>query len=168
MDFVGRETTLEVGGKKYKLVRNVLRLKQRFTEWALSDWEDPLPTLREKLSYLPLDVATQLAREALEESKSAKDFFHPHVQRKMGTPDGLGKNVCLLLQEAHPELSDEEADDIITRAFVEHGLEYIADKLKECSGVMPPPSKKKAGVKVKASMPLSEKSLVIAGIAPVK
>lgn len=167
MDFVGRETTLKVGGKTYTLKRNVLRLQQRFAEWALKDWEDPLPTLREKLSYLPLDVATVLAREAIEESKAPKDFFHPYVQRKLIEPNGLGKSLCLTLQEAHPELTDEQADDVITQAFVENGLVYMTNKLKECSGVMPKPSKKKGAAKEKASTKFAENSLVIAGIAPV-
>jgi hypothetical protein len=138
MNHIGQETTFEVGGKTYKLNRNTINgVQRRFADWVLASWVDPRPALKEDLIYLPIDVATKVAQDAIAEAKAEKDFLHPAVQRAYQTPDGVAKQIIFLIAESNADVNEAQAEKILNDAIEEHGITYILEKLRVVSGVTP-------------------------------
>lgn len=136
---LGRESTLRVGGKTYRLARLERRIIEQFFDWIKEQEGDPFAEIKALLSP-SLDPAT--AKQMIDEAKLVKQQLQtrtmacPLADKYLRTELGMGELVYLLLQDHQPDLTREQA----FRVLAEYGAAEMATKLEEAQGT-PPPAK---------------------------
>lgn len=106
---VGREQTINVNGQAYKLGRLRRREWRIFHEWAEKLLPNVLEVLAGQIENYPANLQPVMASHAVE-------LANEPVERKtaslIDTPSGWAKLVELMLQEHHPNITEDEAWDI--------------------------------------------------------
>lgn len=128
MNYIGKETTIKVGDKEYKLSRLSRSIMREFVEWAKTLLPDPLEAALDAVKQLSghLELQQLLVKEALNERKSYLDFRSPEIQELLDTFDGQVKMVQLLLKKNHPNLNEDDCFDIAL-AFAEENEESFRE-----------------------------------------
>ncbi len=134
MNHIGRKVTFEVGGKRYTLSRYTRRVLSRVVEWAASRLPHPLDAIKNRLDGFPAHLQERIVDAAIDSSKSWGSINNPEIQAKMNTEEGVIKQFQLLLQEHHPDITEDEVFDLIIACEEEHGQQFIADRLAETHG----------------------------------
>lgn len=108
---VGSEQTITVGEKRYKLSR--LRRKEwtAFNSWAVQVLPNVLEILAAQIEKYPSSIQPLMASEAVQ---LVNEPVERRVASLVDTPSGWAKLVHLLLQEHHPDATDDEAWDVAT------------------------------------------------------
>ncbi len=136
MNHIGRETYVEVEGRKYRLSRFTRKLVSAFLDWSEAVLPNPFDAIKGKLDGLPEFAQQLIVKDAIEAAKLRKSLNSPEVQALMGTDKGLMKIICLLFSTHHPELTVEDASKIYDDCLEEHGADYLPKKIAEASGIV--------------------------------
>lgn len=125
-NYVGKEQTIVVDGKSYKLSRLTRATMKEFAEWAKSLIPNPLDVVAERLDQFAKYPHLQevMVKDAVARSKTFGDFNSPEVQSIMSSMDGQIKMVSMLLKPNHPELTEDEVFDIALKYQEEHGEDF--------------------------------------------
>lgn len=113
---VGREQTITVGEKAYRLSR-LRRLEwNEFHKWAEKLLPNVLEILAAQIEKYPANLQPLMASQAVE-------LVNEPVERRtnvlIDTPSGWAKLVELLLREHHPDITEDEAWDVATEIKAE-------------------------------------------------
>lgn len=137
MNHIGRETTVEVNGKKYRLSRFTRKILRSFLDWANVELGNPLDAIKDRLAGFPPHLQEMIVKDALEQARLRRSVNSPEVQSLLATPQGSMKLLSLLFQQHHPELTDADVEAIYDACATEHGESYLEKKIVEASGQMP-------------------------------
>lgn len=136
MNHIGRVTEIVVGEKTYKLSRFTRKILARFIDWADKTLPHPLAELKQHIDGFPEPIQKLLVEEALEKHRLRKSINNPDIQALMQTNEGLLKVLCLLFQEYNPGMTDDEVADVFDRCVLEHGEDYLPEKIQQATGVL--------------------------------
>jgi hypothetical protein len=136
---IGRETTIEIGGKKYKLSRFDRLILEQFLDWADKHLGHPLDQIKDKLKDFPPDIQRFMIQEAMSKMALRRSFNSPEVRALLVTPEGSMKLCCLLFQRYQPDLTDKDVEKLYEAACDEHGYGYMEKVITRSEGVMPIP-----------------------------
>lgn len=106
---VGREQTITVNGKAYRLGRLRRKEWREFHEWALSCLPNVLEILAGQIEKYPANLQPLMASEAVQ---MVNEPIERRTSALVDTPNGWAKLVHILLQEHHPGISEDEAWDV--------------------------------------------------------
>lgn len=108
-EHVGREQTITVNGKAYRLGRLRRKEWREFHEWGKQLLPNVLEVLAEQIEKYPASLQPIMASEAVQ-------MVNEPVERRtsslIDTPSGWAKLVELMLQEHHPDITDDEVWDV--------------------------------------------------------
>lgn len=132
---LGKETTVHARGKKYTLGRVTLAVIFGFGEWIKEQLGDPFALAERFVGRLPADEWTRLFKEAEATARELEAFtLATEVARRfMKTERGAAKLGQLMLQEHHPDVSEDEAFDVLA----EIGLVELNKAVKRGTGKVP-------------------------------
>lgn len=139
-DYIGRETTIEVGGKSYTLTRYDRAVLDKMTEWARARLPSPLAAIKDHLADLPRHLQDTAIKAAVEMGGRKLSFDSPLIQEQMTTMDGGVKILSLLLAKHHPDLTEDKVVELVEALAEERGdgfEAYLSEKLGECQGRFP-------------------------------
>lgn len=142
-NYIGKETYIEVNGKKYRLSRFTQSIGEAFLSWADKRLGNPLDKIKGTLAGFPPEVQKILATRAYEEASKPRTLSSDDVQSLLQTYEGGLKLIGLLLQRYNPELTDSQVKDVYESCSEEHGEDYLAGKIKEASGIVPKDDKER-------------------------
>lgn len=141
MRHIGKETSVTINGKQYRLSRFTRKVLRDFLEWADKQLGDPLDAIKDKLAGFPPNVQEYLVKDALERASLRRSINSPEVQALMATPEGIMKILSLLFQQHQPGLTDADVEDLYETLVEEMGQheaeEYLSNAIVEASGRMP-------------------------------
>lgn len=125
-NYIGKEQTITVSGKQYKLCRLTRSIMREFAEWAKALIPNPLDVVAEKLPQFDKYPHLQeiMVKDAVAKSKTYGDFNSPEVQAVMNSMDGQIKMTTLLLKPNHPDITEDEAFQIAMQFQEEHGEDF--------------------------------------------
>lgn len=110
----GSEQTIEAAGKSYRLSRLKVKHIRAFRDWVAARVGDPFSLAERMADKLPAEQVMTLVREA-EEVQRQLDAFTltcPLGLRYLGTEAGHTEVVRLLLDEHHPQATDDEVEAV--------------------------------------------------------
>lgn len=138
MNYIGKETLVEIGGKKYKLSRFTRGIVRQFMDWADKELGNPLLEIKDVIQDFPPNVQEIMVKDAMNRKAQRRSFHSPDVQALLSSPEGVMKLLSFLFQQHQPELSDDDVAGLYDLSIAEHGgEEYLSDKIAECAGKMP-------------------------------
>jgi hypothetical protein len=137
MDYIGKETFVEVGGQKYKLARFDRNILEGFIEWAGKELPSPLEVIKAHIKDFTPRQQELMIKEAVAGARSKLSLNSPEVQNLLGTPKGVIKVTSLLFQRHHPELTEKDVERIYDQCEQEHGDDYLWKKIEVASGRFP-------------------------------
>ncbi len=108
-EHVGREQTITVNGKAYRLGRLRRKEWREFHEWAKELLPNVLEVLATQIEKYPANLQPLMASEAVQ---MVNEPIERRTSSLIDTPSGWAKLVYLMLQEHHPGVTDEEAWDV--------------------------------------------------------
>lgn len=106
---VGREQTITVCGKVYRLGRLQRKEWREFHEWAVQLLPNVLETLAQSIEKYPAELQRLMASEAV---AMVNEPVERRTNALIDTASGWAKIVELLLREHHPDITEEEAWDV--------------------------------------------------------
>jgi hypothetical protein len=131
--YIGKETTVTIGGKKYTLSRLTRSVMREFAEWVHAHTPDPLAMAAQYINEFPEDLQKLLIQQAWNDTKGRMDVEGPEVRPAMNTIEGSTKLLQLLLQKHHPELTEDQVFDLA----LEHFDERVKERAKELRETKP-------------------------------
>ncbi len=136
MSHIGQETYVEVGSNRYKLSRYSRELDDLFMKWATALLPDPIAEAREQIKGFPPDLQKLIVSEAIEAKRKRDAGISDEVNQMRGSNKGMWKVLCLLFQKHHPELTERDVGNIFDECLIEHGPDYLVDKITEAQGTV--------------------------------
>ena len=145
---IGREVTLNISGKDYTFARLDRKAHQAWMAWADKKLGCPLAEARKQMEGFPPHIQEVLFKDALERKKLRSNLESPDYQNLMKTWDGAMKFMVLLLKKHHPELTEEQVEEIYDAAIEELGPDFLHDLKAEAEGKPPanPQARKEAAL----------------------
>lgn len=145
---IGKETFIEVGGKRYKLSRWTRELDNQFVEWALAQLPDPVEEARKNMKGFPEHCQAIIVKEALEVKRKRDTGVSEEIGDIRTSQKGAWKVLCLLLQKHYPDMTERDVGNLFDQCLEEHGADYLQEKVEESQGVvkkkdLPPDTQKK-------------------------
>ncbi|WP_020469319.1 hypothetical protein [Zavarzinella formosa] len=140
--YIGRETTIEVGGQSYTLSRYDREILDQMTEWARAQLPNPLEAIKGHIADFPKHLQELMLREAVANASRKLSFDSPQIQEILNSVNGAMRVISLLLKKHHPDINEEKVWAIIEQLAEERGSQaeaerYLSDKLVECQGRFP-------------------------------
>jgi hypothetical protein len=108
-------------GVEYKLGKADARIMQEFCDWAKDRLPDPFERFKKSIEGMPEKYADKLFEEAKKQAAIRGTLQDPALLNLMKTPDGVFKFYHLRLNAYQPNLSQEEANNIILAYMQEVG-----------------------------------------------
>lgn len=108
-DHVGREQTITVDGKAYRLGRLRRKEWREFHEWGRSLLPNVLEVLAGSIEKYPANLQPLMASEAVQ---MVNEPIERRTSSLLDTPSGWAKLVELLLREHHPDITEDDAWDV--------------------------------------------------------
>lgn len=136
MSHIGRETFVESGGKRYRLSRYTRTLDDVFVEWCLSQLPDPIATARKDIEGFPPELQKMIVQEAMEVKRKRETGTSDEIAEFRSSNKGLWKILCLCFQRYHPDLTEADVAAIYDDCLLEHGPDYLPNKVAEASGTV--------------------------------
>lgn len=130
----GREPSIEVNGKAYRLGRLERRQGCKFAEWATTKLPDPIKAIASQLKDLPPEAAAILCKEAVAQAGRPRDWSEQAVQNLFMTDPGLTEMGAILLRECQPDLLEAEARKIIAEYIAANDVDALLEKMIEAQG----------------------------------
>lgn len=137
MDHIGRDTVIESKGRRFTLSRYTRQVLRRFIRHANEVLPHPLDEAKAHLDGFPPHLQEKIVNDALERMRERINFTSADIRAYLMSPDGEAKLLQLLLLKHHPEMTVEAAEELYEDVIEEHGMEYMGERFKEASGVMP-------------------------------
>jgi|SRR5579883_106628 len=138
MQYAGREVTLDIKGKTYRLGRYDLSILSKATKWAAARLPDPLSDLEGRLDKFPPAVQELLVKEAIERKQHRQEYNSPEIQGQIKSPEGAVYVFYLLFNKYHPEITEEQVGQLYLDSVEEHnGPEYLLEKVGQTFGQLP-------------------------------
>jgi hypothetical protein len=134
---IGKETVIEVGGKKYVISRFERHIADSFLTFVRKVTPDPLDLVREKLKGFPEAIQHRMIDKAMEKAARPIGYGSPEYQAVLSTPEGSYHLLYLLLKKHHPELSEKDVIALYDQSVAEHGFGYIERLMSEAEGTLP-------------------------------
>jgi hypothetical protein len=131
--YIGKETTVTIGGKQYTLARLTRSVIREFAEWVYGHTPDPLAMAAKYINEFPEDLQKLLIQQAWNDTKGRMDIEGPEVREAMNTIEGSTKLLQLLLHKHHPELTEDQVFDLA----MEHFGERVKERAQELSKAQP-------------------------------
>lgn len=131
---LGKESVVEALGESWKMGRLELRVIRGFRNWIRERIGDPYAAVERFLKVLPQDML--LARlkqaDAIAEELDRFSMSSPLAAKWMQTEEGAVKLAQLLFLSNHPDLTEEQAFQIL-----QENPEGVATAIKAATGRMP-------------------------------
>lgn len=131
---LGREVTVEVGGKSWRICRMTVDVLDRFVDWVRSQMPqvEPFAGFDKIIPHLPKEDALKLIKDeqARRDSFLVMDFNSPLVEQQLHTGRGMMRLLLLMLQVHQPETTLEEAKEV----FEFLGPERLIEIFKQSRG----------------------------------
>jgi hypothetical protein len=132
---LGRSVTHTVGGKKYVFSRLKRWIVLAFRDWIKEQIGDPFAVAARFQDHLPDETVKQMVKdgEKIKEQFESFSIGCPLSQRFLATEIGLGQLAYFMLQEMHPDITEDQAFDVVT----ELGLAAVAATVQKAAGEPP-------------------------------
>lgn len=137
MKHLGKEVTLTIGGKDYTFSRLERREHMAWMDYANKQLGCPLAEARKNMEGFPPHIQEVLFKDALERKKLRSNPECEDYQVFMRSWQGAMKLMQLLLKKHHPDLSEEQVEEVYDQAIEEHGADFLAGLRAEAQGVPP-------------------------------
>lgn len=130
---IGREAEFQALGRTWRAGRATRAVWDAFLAWARPRIPDPLEVGRKALALYPEGQHAAIVRLAMEEAQAYLSIGSPQVMRALGSLEGMGHMLWLLLRPNHPGITEDEAFDIV----MDLGLEKFRQTLEATGGKVP-------------------------------
>jgi hypothetical protein len=137
MNYLGKESTIHIGGRPIRVARFDISVLNRWMAWAKTQLPNPLELLAPILKDLAPSVQEKLVAEAYVKASARLDFFSPEIQNVMNSLDGMGKLMCCLFQVHQPQLTDDEAWELFQAGLDEYGDDKFRELITTAQGTVP-------------------------------
>lgn len=122
MNHVGREQTIRLDGRAYRLSRFTRGLFRLWIEWAKTVVPDPRDGLDAYLFRFPAHVQFRILEEVNAILDGRDDLTDPDLAALWQSEEGVGKAFCLLLEKFHWQ---EQAEPILEKAKAVYNLQEL-------------------------------------------
>ena len=111
----GSEQTVTIGEKPYRLGKLRLRHIRAFRDWVAAQIGDPFAAIERFVDKLPGEQALALIKEAEQTKRDLESFrlLCPLGQRFLFTEEGLRMITGMLLEQHHPDASEDEIEEVV-------------------------------------------------------
>lgn len=141
--WIAKETSFELNNKTYKLSRFSRKYSDAFVDWAKKVLPNPVDELLSRISKFPHDFQITVTNMMARMLSCKMTLDSPECSALFYSQDGQYKTLMILLQANHPELSDDDAWQVIHDAYCYHGPEWFFETLDTVMGRIPDLIKKK-------------------------
>jgi hypothetical protein len=141
--WIAKPSSFQLNDKTYKLSRFSRKYSDVFVEWAKKVLPNPVDELITRISKFPHDFQVAITNMITKMLSCKMTFDSPEVAALFYTQDGQYKTLMILLQANHPELTDDEAWDVIHDAYCYYGPEWFVETFDTVMGKIPDLIKKK-------------------------
>lgn len=128
--FCGKECEVQALGQTWRFGRWTLGVLDEWTDWARGQLPNPIDEAVKVIERMELDeqerkitnqrllltrnkIKDELVNAAMRRASSYLAFNSPEVQSLMNSPRGAARLVKLLLKTNHPDVSEEQALDLV-------------------------------------------------------
>lgn len=136
MEHIGREQTVEIGGKTYKLSRLTRKMWKAFLAFARDLLPDPLEVVKKALDGFSVEIQEKLVKEALDKATLYLDLFSPQVGSVLSSIEGQSYLFYLLIRDNH-DVTEEEATNLFFALINEFGRDKLDTLLVNAAGIIP-------------------------------
>lgn len=128
MNQLGQELQFTALGRRWKTARQKHSINREFVAWVKPQLGDPMARLKSVVKDLPESVALEAYRDAKKEAEEieALDWNSPAVVRFRQTTAGIVYNLYLLLRPYQPDVTEQDAADIINEIGDDKLMEIFA------------------------------------------
>jgi len=118
---LGKETRIAALGRSWKVGRLELHVIKGFRDWIAERIGDPYEPAMRLLNLVPPAEGMKLVNEARAVEKQLQCFSMQSALAKehLATEEGVARLFYLLLQANHPDVSEEEAFQVVQALGVE-------------------------------------------------
>lgn len=131
---VGRANTIHALGTEWTVGRWTRGVWAALLEWAKPRIPDPLDVGKKAMAIFPEAHHAAIVRHAVDAAEMYIGIDSPHVGRCLDDILGTAQILYQLLKPAHPNVTEDEAFDVMVSA----GPKAVKDALAISSGKTPP------------------------------
>ena len=142
--WIAKPASFELNNKVYTLSRFTRKHSDAFVEWAKKVLPNPVDEVIARIDKLPLEIQIRMSSMLTKMLSCKMTIDCPECAALFYSMDGQYKIMMLLLQANHPELTDDQAWEIIYDAYCYYGMEWFEQTLETVMGTVPELLKKKA------------------------
>jgi hypothetical protein len=136
----GKDQTISISGKDYKISKIDLALLQDFAEWGKTVLADPyaeIMALKDVFGSLPLVIQRELIAKAEQRSATFGTVQDERLLQLMGTLEGGRQVLGLMLARCNPSLKKNELEELAFQGITEH-LRDLNTILTTAIGIIEP------------------------------
>jgi hypothetical protein len=130
----GKEDTVSIGGKNYRLAKPNVKLWNRFVEWVNQTLGNPFDDIKGLLAGLPVESQKLLIDHAQSVKMARRAVDSPEVHAQINTIPGSVEMFSLMMGEHNKNLSRDELRALAWDYLEEQGEEAVFTAIDEGHG----------------------------------